>query len=250
MRRRRSCNAMRHMNMTNPDCTRCQAAFDPLLVERCPPAEAEWVETHLAVCSSCARELAELHALRDALRGMAVPPLRSDFADAALAAAAAAARPAAPAPAARPRRPSALPAWRRFELWAGAALGAVAAAALMVAVLGLPQRGAVPLEDATGLRVALYEPREIALAIDADEAIPGAIVTLLLAGGIDLVGFGERREISWQTDLDAGTNLLSLPIIAHSLEEGLLTALVQHDGATQRFEVRVRVDKPAATHRK
>jgi anti-sigma factor RsiW len=231
--------------MTRPDCQIAQQQLDDLLDGYLPSAAAQAVERHLARCGACEAARQATVALRSALKEMPVPELRAGFADAALAAAAR--RPGNVIPAVRPAAPRALRgrgrAWRRVELWAGASIGAAAAAALMVMLWGIPERAGSPLEEeAAGVRVALYETREIGLAIDAETAMAGATLTILLEGGIDLVGFGERREVRWQTDLDAGTNLLSLPIIAHSLEDGRLTALVEHGEKTQRIDVRVRVD--------
>ncbi|MFU8896614.1 MAG: hypothetical protein ACNA8J_09520, partial [Gammaproteobacteria bacterium] len=148
--------------------------------------------------------------------------------------------------------------WRRPRLWVGATVSAAAAAALAVMLWGVPTQtrvapDAVPDVASLGgtdsqapVRLALYEPRDIGLAIEAAQAMPGATLTISLQGGIDLVGFGERRELSWQTDLDAGTNMLSLPIIAHSLEEGTLTAHLEHGEQAQVISVRVRIDAPMA----
>jgi hypothetical protein len=113
---------------------------------------------------------------------------------------------------------------------------------------GVPERSPEP-EAVAPFRIALFEPREIGVAIEATEAMPGATLTISLEGGIDLVGFGDRRELSWQADLDSGTNMLSLPIIAHSLESGTLTARVDHGAGTKLISVRVEIEDPAQNHR-
>jgi hypothetical protein len=234
--------------MTAPTCTMTQERLDDLLDGYLTPAEASAAEAHVAACGTCATALRASRTMRAALRDMPTPRMRPGFADAALAAAA---RGHAPAPvSSRPtgrargrgawgRR------WRRIEVWAGASIGAAAAAALMVVLWGGPQHGPAPDEPA-GVRLALYEARDIGVAIDSETALAGATLTVFVDGGIDLVGFGERRQVQWQTDLDAGTNMLSLPIIAHSLEEGRLTALVEHGAKSRRIEVRVRIESEDA----
>lgn len=232
--------------MTQPDCTQVRKALDELLDGDLPRDVAAAMERHVAGCIGCAAEQAAIKGLREALRQMPVPAPRPGFADAALAAA------VRHAPAAPARRASTASArgrgfapWRRLETWAGGTIGAVAAAALMAVLLGEPGPVGAPGAPA-GVRLTLFEAREIGLAIDTETALPGATLTILLEGGIDLVGFAERREVRWQADLDAGTNMLSLPIMAHSLEAGRLTALVEHGDRTQRIAVDVRVDAPAA----
>ena len=227
--------------MTHLDCGSVRQRLDDLLDGYLPPQEAAAAEMHIAACGACASRRDAIVALRHALRQMPLPEPRPGFATAALAAAIRPAWPARQAPD-RATRPRLVP-WRRLELWMGAAVGAAAAAALMLVLWGVPQRGPVP-EDPASVHVTLYEIREIGVAIDTQTAMPGATLTVLVEGGIDLVGFGERREVQWQTDLDAGTNMLSLPIIAHSLEDGRLTALVAHDDRSRRIDVMVRVDSP------
>jgi hypothetical protein len=231
--------------MNHTDCQLAQQHLDDLLDGYLPRAEAAATALHLAACADCAAHRQAAEALRAALRQMPAPEPAPGFADAALAAAARQhASASTPWWKQRERRPRGTP-WQRLEVWAGAAIGAAVAMTLMVALWGVPQPGE-PLPEPADVRVVMYEAREIGVAIDAGAAMPGATLTVFVEGGIDLVGFGERRELRWQTDLDAGTNLLSLPIIAHSLQDGRLTALVEHGERVQRIDVRVGVDSPPA----
>lgn len=232
--------------MNQIDCQLAQQHLDDLLDGYLPQAEAAATALHIAACGACAAQRQAAEEFRTALRQMPAPEPRPGFADAALAAAArqhASASTAWGNSRAR-RRPWGAP-WQRLEVWAGAAIGAAVAMALMVALWGVPQPGEL-LPEPADVRVVMYEAREIGVAIDAGAAMPGATLTVFVEGGIDLVGFGARREVRWQTDLDAGTNLLSLPIIAHSLQDGRLTALVEHGERVQRIDVRVGVDTPPA----
>ena len=242
--------------MTQLDCTQARAGIEDLLDGYLAGESAAELRKHIAACQVCAQTHAASQALRAELGRMPVPATRPGFVAEAFAAAtrttdsvqavhsAPVAHSSHAAPRARRRRP---------ELWIGAAVGAAAAATLFAVLWGIPQGGSAPgyaprqvAEPSPGdLQVGLYETREVGIAIDAATAMPGATLTITVAGGIDLAGFGERREVQWQTDLDAGTNLLSLPIIAHSLEQGRLTALVEHGERTQKIEFAVRVNDPA-----
>jgi hypothetical protein len=230
--------------MKSATCHQAREQFDELLDGGLSPEAKDRLQAHLAGCPACAEQLAAVETLRMALRRLPVPPLRPGFMAEALAAVRARATASAVGEALQQRpRKSWRPRWRRVELWLGATVGAAAAAVLMVVLLGGPQPEFESRPPAD-FRVALYEPREIGLAIDAESAMPGATLTINLSGGIELLGFADRRELSWETDLDQGTNLLSLPIIAHSLEDGHLTALVEHGSKTRRIELRVQVDSP------
>jgi anti-sigma factor RsiW len=231
--------------MTDSNCRHVQQRLDDLLDGYLPREQAAAAELHISACTACTAARAAAGQLRAALQQMPVPEPRPGFADAALAAATRhTPAPAKLHPTGQPGRWTPAP-WRRMELWLGATVGAAAAAALMVMLWGVPQRGELP-EEPAGVRVTLHEAREIGVAIDSETALPGATLTVVVEGGIDLVGFGERREVRWQTDLDAGTNILSLPIIAHSLEDGRLTAFVEHGDRSRRIDVTVRVDAPPA----
>lgn len=251
--------------MTDLNCTIVQRRLDDLLDGYVPADAAAGMERHIAACESCAEQRAAAKQLRAALARMPVPELRPDFAATALAAArqanaaphanipdanigaraTASARTgnnAAPQAAVRRRRRSSR---SRFGVWLGATITAAAAAALAAMLLGLPQPEP-PAAAVADLRMTLYQPREIGLAIDAETAMPGAFLTVTVQGGIDLFGFDEQRELRWQTDLEAGMNMLSLPLIAHSLEQGRLTALVEHGDKTQMMEFRVQIDESPA----
>jgi hypothetical protein len=233
-----------------PDCKTARSQLDDLLHGALPQAESRAIERHIEGCTACAAARAEAASLLAALRAMPVPEMRAGFAQAALAAAVAqdAGRKQATVPAPREarrrsRRPGFAP-WRGFAPWLGIAAGAVAAGLLVVSLWGLPREIVTPpggdAQQPAEFTMTLYEPREIAIAIDAEQPMPGARLTVRVDGGIELVGFGDTRELSWEADLDAGTNMLSLPVLAYSLEHGRLTALVEHGTRTERIELAIR----------
>lgn len=232
------------------DCITVRSHLDALVRGELPRHRALEVEDHLGGCADCAAARDEAVRLLAALRAMPVPEMTPGFAQAALARAIAAAdHRVVPFHAARPAQESRHAPRRRSWSWLGMVGGAVAAGLLALAVLGPPRGLPQPdpaVEMAPTLRLALFEPREIALAIDADEAMPGARLTLSISGGIELVGFGDTRELHWETDLDAGTNVLPLPVIARSLEQGRLTARVEHGEQSRQFDFTIQPEDPAA----
>jgi hypothetical protein len=248
--------------MGKMNCTEARERLDDLIDGYLDRAEAACVSAHVASCGACEAQMQRLRELRRGLRDMPAPEPRPAFIDAALAAASAAAsrEPVVarevvmtvingPSPAGdRAIVDETGGRWASFvsglrkhhELWLGAALGGAVVAALAIVLLG-PQQLSDDTPRIPEVTVALHEARDVGLVIDAERSMEGATVTLHLSGGIDLAGFGEQRRISWQTDLEAGANLLSLPVIAHSVEGGTLTALVEHEARTRRVAVKVRV---------
>lgn len=131
---------------------------------------------------------------------------------------------------------------RHDGFWRGAGIGAALAASLMVAVWSL---GVVPESPApvTQPVVALSpgEPRDVNIAIDMDQRLAGAAITVQLTDGIEIDGYPGRRELSWTTDLEAGTNKLTLPVIASDTRGGALLVRVGHGGRERRFTVELPV---------
>lgn len=221
-------------------CGEARPRIDELLDGELPAADAIALDDHIEACDACAAALAHARSLRVALAAMPVPGPRPGFAAEALAQARRrhiglvgadhAHRPQQAGH--RPRRLA------RPATWWGGLAAAAAAAAVAILLWGGPQDGFVDPEPAAAeFTLALYEPREIAIAIDADRAMAGARVTVRVEGGVELVGFPDTPELSWETDLEAGTNMLALPVLAYSVETGRLTALVEHDERRQQIEL-------------
>lgn len=121
----------------------------------------------------------------------------------------------------------------RWETWTGAVLGAGAAALVTFFLLR-------PLEQApqpVGLALTLHEARQIDVLIDSERDLEGAIIRIAASGSVVLDGFDDEYQIRWRADLERGSNLLSLPVIARSAGKGQLIATVEHKGRTRRVAV-------------
>jgi hypothetical protein len=99
--------------------------------------------------------------------------------------------------------------------WLGAGVGALAAGAAFLMMTGVvPALRTPPPEATPHVRVALNQPRDVSIALDSSQRLADVRIRVVLSGAIDLVGFGSQREISWTTDLERGTNKLTLPVVA------------------------------------
>lgn len=122
--------------------------------------------------------------------------------------------------------------------------GAVAAGIVVLLVSGLffnapetPSPGAaIP-----GVTMALAEPRTINLVFSSAQALDGARLTVLLPDGIELDGFPGQREISWETSLAQGKNLLPLKLIALTPTGGEVLARLEHNDRNRTFRLQVEV---------
>jgi uncharacterized protein (DUF58 family) len=137
------------------------------------------------------------------------------------------------------QRPSAGP-WAGRGFWIGTAVGAALAASLALAVVGL--RTTPPAQPSSSLpqiSLAVNETRDVSIALDAPQALEHARVRVVLSGAIGLVGFDGQREISWYTNLDPGTNVLTLPVVALGSNGGQLLVEVEHSERRRTFLVDV-----------
>jgi hypothetical protein len=62
-----------------------------------------------------------------------------------------------------------------------------------------------------------------------------------LPDGIELDGFPGQREITWETSLQEGKNLLPLTLVAVTPTGGELLARLEHDDRDRTFRLRVEV---------
>lgn len=134
---------------------------------------------------------------------------------------------------------------RQRNRWLMTGFGSALAAGIVLAFVNgwFFNATSVPQMDATipGVTMALAEPQTINLVFSSAEALNDATLTVLLPDGIELAGFPGQREISWETNLAAGKNLLPLKLVALTPHGGELLARLQHDDRDRTFRLRVKV---------
>jgi hypothetical protein len=121
----------------------------------------------------------------------------------------------------------------RWETWFGALLGAAAAAAVTF-ILVRPVASDLP---GPTIRLALNEAREIDVLITADREMKDATIRIAVTGAVALDGFANDHIVDWRSDLERGTNLLSLPVIARKAGEGQLVAVIEHEGKARTVTI-------------
>jgi len=134
---------------------------------------------------------------------------------------------------------------RQRKRWLLTGFGAAIAATLALWVVGgmllptteLPD----PVTAIPGVTITMEEPRTINLVFASAAPLDAATLTVSLPEGIELQGFPGQREISWETSLNEGKNLLPLTLIAISPAGGQLLAHLEHDNRDRTFRLRVDV---------
>ena len=128
------------------------------------------------------------------------------------------------------------------RFWQGAGMGALAASLLALALFFGWSDAPVPAAKPAEFVVSLYEPRQMSIAFETDRALEGATITILLAGDVEIDGYGSQRELRWSENLDAGTNRLTLPVVASGFEGGQMVVRLEHPLSEQVFLVRLPVE--------
>lgn len=156
---------------------------------------------------------------------MPVPEPRPGFVDEALARAAAADKLVA-----ERRSVGAFGAW---QMWFGAALGAVVAAVATFLIM----RPQLPHVPETGITLAINESRNVEVLIDSERTLDDATIRVVTTGAVELAGFDDKHVVTWQIRLERGRNVLSLPVFAHGPGPAQLVAEIEHQGRTRKIAV-------------
>ncbi|MDJ0813408.1 MAG: hypothetical protein QNJ23_06755 [Woeseiaceae bacterium] len=134
---------------------------------------------------------------------------------------------------------------RQRNRWMLTGFGAAVAATVAAWMIGglllnepqLPEAGAaIP-----GVTIALAEPRTVNLVFASATTLDSATLTVTLPDGIELDGFPGQREITWETSLSEGRNLLPLTLVAVTPTGGELLAHLEHEERDRTFRLRVEV---------
>ena len=131
---------------------------------------------------------------------------------------------------------------RRF--WMGTAAGGAIAASLLAVVmmLGVLVRPVDVAPQFAEFRVSAAEPRNMHVALETEQALPGAEISVMLSGAVEIDGARGRREFNWTEDLDAGVNQLSLPLLASGQGGGQMLVRLRHPDSEQIFVIDLPTD--------
>lgn len=134
---------------------------------------------------------------------------------------------------------------RQRNKWVLTGFGAAIAATIAAVMIGglflkdpqVPDAGAaIP-----GVTIALEQPRTVNLVFASARALDSATLTVTLPDGVELDGFPGQKEVTWETSLDKGRNLLPLTLVALTPTGGELLARLEHDDRDRTFRLRLDV---------
>ena len=134
---------------------------------------------------------------------------------------------------------------RQRNRWMLAGFGSAIAAGLEIWAITAMLMTTPQLPDAEpsipGVTIAMEQEHTVRLVFASAEALDSATLTVSLPEGIELAGFPGQREITWETSLQEGKNLLPLTLIALTPAGGELLARLEHKDRNRTFRLRVDV---------
>ncbi|MEJ2087479.1 MAG: hypothetical protein P8Y69_03175 [Gammaproteobacteria bacterium] len=231
------------------NCTEVERQLDDYLDHSCGARAssdldhltAADIAAHMHGCTRCQAELERRHALLDDLRALPVPVPSPDFLETSVRAAKAAGNAGGPS---HGRRRT--DAGRRSTVLTGLA-AAVLAAVMLGTVLLAPGKGTAPDTGLPSISLTTGTVTPVKLAFSSETALEHARLSLSLPVGIELMGYDGRSDISWNTDLKPGTNVLRLPLVGRSAGSNFLVARLDHPNGSKVFRLQVTVTDSGAT---
>ena len=134
---------------------------------------------------------------------------------------------------------------RQRNRWLLAGFGSAIAAGLAIFLITSMFMTTPQLPEAEpsipGVTIAMEQERTVRLVFSSAEALESATLTVSLPDGIELAGFPGQREITWETSLKEGKNLLPLTLVALTPAGGELLARLEHKDRNRTFRLRVDV---------
>ena len=134
---------------------------------------------------------------------------------------------------------------RQRNRWVLTGFGSAIAAGLAIWVITAMLWTAPQVPDVEptipGVTVMLEAEHTVRLMFASEMALDEATLTVTLPDGIELAGFPGQREITWETSLKEGRNVLPLTLIALTPAGGELLARLEHKDRSRTFRLRVDV---------
>ncbi|MDJ0917636.1 MAG: hypothetical protein QNJ05_07725 [Woeseiaceae bacterium] len=129
--------------------------------------------------------------------------------------------------------------------WLATGFGSALAAGLAAWVVFAFLLG-VPVQDASeptipGVTIALEEPKTIRLMFASKQSLDNAMLTVSLPDGVELSGFPGQKEITWETSLVEGRNVLPLTLVALTPAGGEVFARLEHGDKDQVFRLKLNI---------
>ncbi len=208
-------NRIRMMNCTDIDTLLDDYLDHDLLVH-----EQRSVELHINNCTACQQSLQEAQMVREALVSLPFVEASADFENRVF------------SEVRKQNRGSQYD--RRFLNGFVTALAASVFLWVATPMIFAPQKS---LEAGNVISVAMNETRPVRLLFEAPDDLAEVTLSIELPANVELNGYPGRSQLSWNTSLKKGQNVLALPINAIEAGKGELIAHLTYGDKTKTYRL-------------
>ena len=203
-------------------CAEINIHIDRFLDKQSNSEELLAFEDHASHCTECAKKLKTAKSLASGLRNQPLPPHTAKFKQRAFAEV-------------RRQYKDAKQRNHAYSFATGFATAAVASLAIWFSYsLYVPD---TYIDQPQMIAVAMNQAQTVSLIFDSHADIQQAKLRIDLPDNMELDGYPGRRELTWQTSLKKGQNILDLPIMATRDGQGELIAQLKYDGTVKILRV-------------
>lgn len=203
------------------NCTDINTQMDDYLDDRLEPQARSAFDQHVAGCKACAAMLEQMQGLLHGLQQLPISEPSADFEQRVFN---------------EIRRQHRQPRVGRFA--AGFATAMAASLAIWFASsVYLPEMPGQSASQQATVSVALNQQQTVRLMFEAQSDIQQVSLSIDLPNNMQLAGYPGRKQLSWQTSLKKGSNVLALPVMAVDPGEGELVARLNYGDKSKTVRV-------------
>jgi len=202
------------------NCTDINTLLDDYLDDDLLVHEQSAIEAHINNCTACQQSLKDAQAVREALASLPFVEASDNFESKVF------------AEVRRQNRDGQSD--RRFLNGFVTALAASVFLWVAAPMIFAPQES---LSGSNVISVAMNETRPVRLLFEAPGSIAQVAISLELPANVELKGYPGRSQLSWNTSLKKGQNVLALPINAIEAGKGELIAHLTYGDTTKTYRL-------------
>ncbi|VAW59669.1 hypothetical protein MNBD_GAMMA08-1381 [hydrothermal vent metagenome] len=200
------------------NCEDIQTQLDDYLDNHLIVGSKREMDLHINNCSACRQHLDDAMVVRDALKSLPIEETSADFESRMFA---------------NVRKQQSQNGNRFIS---GFATAMAASVFLWVAstTIFVPQQSD---NTPTAISIAMHEARPVRLLFDAPSDLQQVTLSIELPANVELDGYPGRSQLSWNTRLKKGQNVLTLPINAINVGKGELVAQLTYGDKQKTYRL-------------
>jgi len=188
--------------------------------------QANLISSHIQCCSACQEKCQQIQAQKHDLAQLPCPQLTADFTHQALK--------NVKLHYADKLSPAKKNKYQQYYL-------TMAASFVLVCVLAFTLSGSPtdPLNEP--VKMALNHQEQVNLVFNAPKELKNVQFTVILPAEIEMLGHPGKRQVIWSGKLQAGRNLLSIPVLTTPTYTGILTTKLEYENNSKTFKVPMKI---------